>query len=277
MRALHETVRVEGLLDTQHVAVTRKIVELVDVDSVAVIAHDVVKEVLPVPTLPLEPQRRVRRIAQHQLLDEVHVRVWIEPVLDELLFEVVNSDQVVEHRDRRMLVRPAVALRADGLDEFRIEEVRQRPVAEVVDEAGQMDAKNVGVGDRQRVLHAELVYEVPCEVRHSERVLEAAPSAPRKNVVDAAQLSEVAEALELRSVHHFYRERVEVDEPMNRIFDDLPALRGRVSVRLVRRGGHGHVVQTTKSKPGPFPRKAAAKLQAGVASNLQSQLLLGGG
>jgi hypothetical protein len=39
------------LLDTQHVAVTRKIVELVDVDSVAVVAHDVVKEVLPVPTL----------------------------------------------------------------------------------------------------------------------------------------------------------------------------------------------------------------------------------
>ena len=39
------------LLDPQHVAVPRKVVELIDVDSVAVVAHNVVEEVLPVATL----------------------------------------------------------------------------------------------------------------------------------------------------------------------------------------------------------------------------------
>ena len=78
----------------------------------------------PVSDLPLKLRRRVRRITQHKLLDEMHVRARVEPVLDELLFEVVFEDQVVEHGDRSMLVRPAVALWADGLDEFRVEEVR---------------------------------------------------------------------------------------------------------------------------------------------------------
>ena len=76
--------------------VASEVVELVDVDAVALVRDDVVEERLGTAPFPLESCWRFTPVAQHQLFNEVHVCL-VEAVLAELRHEVVLVEEARGH------------------------------------------------------------------------------------------------------------------------------------------------------------------------------------
>ena len=90
-------------------------------------------------------------------------------------------------------------------------------------EPGQFDGDNLLLSDFQlRLGLAEGFHEASCEERGADRMLETVVRRARKHKADPAQLPQLAQSLELRCVHDFDAERVQLDVAVDGIIEDFP-------------------------------------------------------
>ena len=156
----HEARAVVRALHAEVVAVARQVVELVDVDRVAAVAHNVEQEGLLVVA-------RERPLAGNQRLDHAHV---IAVVLERVLVH-----EVLDHLERHVLVVPAGPVAPGPV----LERVRERAVAEVVAQASECHEALVALGDVELgLLHLEPIHEVTSQVANTDTVLESSPPTP---------------------------------------------------------------------------------------------------
>jgi len=102
----------------------------------------------------------------------------------------------------------------------------ERAVAEIVEEAGEGNAENIGVGDLQLGLASPKVLRPRArKVRHAQRMLEAIMDRARKDPAARSELGDAAEALELGCVDNTNSQRVEVDRSVYHVRHLLPAER----------------------------------------------------
>jgi hypothetical protein len=88
--------------------------------------------------------------------------------------------------------------------------VRERPVADVVQQSGQLDAQHILGGDVElRLLRFQVGNEAAGQVRHAHRVLEPRGVAVHVHKVGRPQLLDPLEALEFRRVHDQARYRTQ--------------------------------------------------------------------
>mmetsp|Transcript_11056 Transcript_11056/g.35223 ORF Transcript_11056/g.35223 Transcript_11056/m.35223 type:complete len:340 (+) Transcript_11056:587-1606(+) len=153
-----------------HVAL--EVVELVDVQPALAVVDDVVEEAWARPGGTAGVARSADRglDAEDHLLDSREIPHVIQAVVVEA--DAVGREQVVEKHDRALLVRPAAD--AHGGEDEAVEDVRERPVAQVMAQARNLDAEQVGAGQAQLgLVDHEAAHPLPCEVAHPDRVLEA--------------------------------------------------------------------------------------------------------
>ena len=142
-------------------------------------------------------------------------------LLDEVV-EQPRGEELVRWRRRVRAVRVRLLLLGVDVLEEVLEHVRAGPVAEVVAEAGELDARDVLVGDVQlRLLVAEVPREPAAQVRGADAMLEAVVGGAGEDVVDAAELLEVFQPLELRRVDHRDADRRQRDVAVHRVVEYL--------------------------------------------------------
>ena len=175
--------------------VARQVVELVDVDAVALVVHDVEEEAL---RLEIGPEVGRPRLLVAQAVDEgrheTQPRVGVLEIVGELDPVGWVFDELPEDGLTHALVRPlGEGSRLLGLalccelppvlvDEL-LEHVAERPVPDIVHESRQLHAQDVFVIDAQLRLAGSQVHgRHACQVSHSYRVLLASVVGRRKDI-----------------------------------------------------------------------------------------------
>ena len=97
----------------------------------------------------------------------------------------------------------------------------ERPVPEVMHQAGDRDAQHLLIRDLQLGLLAlELARPLAREVADAERVLEAVVPGAREDPLHRPELADAAQPLELGRVDDLHAQRVERDRPVDHVGDD---------------------------------------------------------
>ena len=183
--------------DAQGVAL--QVVELVDVDAVPDRVHDLEQEALPPVAPRLGRDGALRVETPHDRADRVEQPP--EPGRpsggrDQRM--VVRLEDVLDDADGHVLVRPlGTRLVHEGL-----EEVRERAVPDVVQQAGELEAEDVVVVHAVWVARAQVPTDGRRKVRDADRVL--APRVRRGGVDErtASELTDVVKAAEGRGRAH---------------------------------------------------------------------------
>mmetsp|Transcript_19520 Transcript_19520/g.65545 ORF Transcript_19520/g.65545 Transcript_19520/m.65545 type:complete len:253 (-) Transcript_19520:159-917(-) len=233
----------EGARDVAGLPVAEQVVELVHVHRVAPVGHHLVQEHL-VP----EPEPGAARVAARvipsvvivalvhgdELLDGVQVlAAALVAVVDaQAVLEAVHVVQVLQHAAGHALVRPLLgadlARLLEPRDHLVVEQVGEGPVAQVVAEPREGNELEVPPADPELGLAAhEVVHPLAREHVGAQRVLKPRVRRARVHVARHAELLEVPEALELGSVDDAHGVRVQSEESVHAVVDQLAVPRGR--------------------------------------------------
>ena len=180
------------LTETQahHLCIPLDVVKLVDIDGVSLVVN-YIKHPESVSAAP--------GLALDQIADESYV-LLLEVYRFLLALLSAFLDHVFEESRRCPFVRPL----SGGVDipqKVVVKHVRERPMAQIMAEAGDRHVEDVPLIYLQLgLLPLELEHELPGDVRRAYAVLEAVVHGRGEHVVDAAQLLKVAQPLELLGI-----------------------------------------------------------------------------
>mmetsp|Transcript_10141 Transcript_10141/g.25970 ORF Transcript_10141/g.25970 Transcript_10141/m.25970 type:complete len:379 (+) Transcript_10141:955-2091(+) len=238
--------------------VTRQVVQLVHVDAVALVGDNVVQKRGLVGVAP-----KLGRVGAH---DEILHKAELRRVQAECLRPAHVLRQVVQHGAAHLLVRPLLHLcrRHHPRQEFVVEHVAERAVAQVMAQACDFCAEDVGTrlvrghafcpcGFLLLAVVEQPAGEVAREVADPDAVLESCVIGAVEDVGGAAQLAQVAEPLELGrvydlgqhppqadllAVHHVTLEAHLAEQPA-RLGDGCRGTCGAAVLRVAVRCGRG--------------------------------------
>ena len=224
-RQQHEAAVVKGLRHAQLARVALEVVPLVHVNGAALVGHNLVEKVARgagVP--PLKVIWLVRAVAQHQLLDKVHLLRPHAPAQALLPHLRVVPPQQVQQPHAGPLVRPPLALPAHLGDELHVKHVAHHAVPQVMHQPRHLHAQLLHGRDAQGgLLLTQVLDKALRHPGHPQAVLKAVVRGRGEDGVRAPQLLEPPQALVLHSVNDARRQRVQLHGAVDGVIKDLVA------------------------------------------------------